>query len=765
MSQICAGFDCETTGTNLFHGDLPFMVCFTFNQPMPELAGSNQVTWEFPVDPVNRRVVYNLEDLTEIVWWLKRTDITWFLHNAQFDTRCIEKAIEALSQQICSQIDARGNDGADIVEAGEVLRFLESFDPEEFLNRCHDSHLMAHALDNRGSHGLKDLGIKWLNIGEDDREALQQQVEACRNFAESLGWAIASPQNCPFVTKKPNDGWWVMDMWLPAAIYEYLREKENLTDYEAALFTALSLPDGNFNNFCNVYCLTDTERTLWLALFLLEQLTNTSVATENIFGLIEKVSLYPGYELNRQQLPVAYHMSSHGLPLLADRLDSEQKRLREQAVRFDRGARNILNVLDLNLNSPEQVAQALSHEFNIDINRFTADGKLTVDKDEAEGFYRETQSTLEYISQNPDDYRNVLRSVLLQSGSITPDPSPQNAQLVESEFQRAIAHFAKLRDFLYCFMGFKKCNKAANSDLANYRHRMLAKRATNSAGETLNLILYYVLHTLYNIVGTDTTRYSSQDPNAQNIGKGKGIIIEAIKALGLSLRSIFGPRPGRKQYYLDGRQLQVVIAAYTSGVPKLRAAVERGEDLHEFTQKELAVVLGVPYDPEDEAQRGIAKNCNFGYLFGAGEDKTDTTAHMPGLFPKLVELFPEARDRIKKDIAFVRDHGYIMAGPYKLAPAPDKAYSATVYKIQGLEGVIMKTAMRTLWEGTRGTDYHLFINVHDEIGLDVPENDDPQFLPWAVSCIEQAGLKFGIPVKAEVKVVTTNWAEGKKVAL
>lgn len=775
MKPITAGFDCETTGVSLFHGDLPFMACFTFNQPMPELNGHNQITWEWPVDPKTRIPIYDPDDLVEIVQWLSRTDITWFLHNAKFDVRCIEMAIRSWA------------DRPALAEPGLIKLSIPDFDPEEFLNRCHDTHLMSHAIDNRGSHGLKDLGIRYLNIGEDDREFLQQQVESLIPFANSLNWKIACPQNCPHVAKKPDDGWWVMDMWIPQAVEKCINDTmipcpvvsgaflhtDVTVRYLHSIHPSLYVIDPatkrvSIQNLCNVYCLRDTDRTILLGEFLLHQLENTYVEREipsrstdpfqaqtfNVF----QVNLMPAYELNRQQLPVAYHMESHGLPVLKDKLDSERIRLRDLAAKFEHGAKSILEVIELNLNAPAQVASILSYKFGIEIERETATGDLTIDKDEAEGFYRQTQEYLEFVYHNPSHYDEAI-------------------------VQKAV----KLRDFLYCYMGFKKCNKAASTDLASYTRKLQSKPywgqyatwSVNPEVEDALLtaikpmpldsyfdnLLVYILHTLYNIVGTDTVRYSSQDPNSQNIGKGKGILVEAIKALGLSLRGVFGPPPGRKFYAIDGKQLQVVIAAYTSGVPALRAAVERGDDLHEFTHKELCNILRTPFDPNDELTRGLAKNCNFGYLFGAGEEKTDTTAHMPGLYPMLVQLFPEARDRIKQDIKYVREHGYIMAGPYKLAPPPDKPYSATVYKVQGLEGVIIKTAMRTIWEGTRDTDYHLFLNVHDEILLDVPEKDNPGFLPWCVKAIEDAGLQYGIPCKADVKVITTNWSEGRKVSL
>jgi DNA polymerase I-like protein with 3'-5' exonuclease and polymerase domains len=557
---------------------------------------------------------------------------------------------------------------------------------------------MSFAYDNQGSHALKDLGIKYLNIDEDDKEALKTQVMACRKLADMLGWKIANAENQPYTVGSKGKEYWAADMWLPAAVRRWL----DANPQEVHLLN--SLPDMNpFVNLCNIYCLRDTERTLYLGQFLEEQFNKT-----------DEVNLWDSYELNRKQLPVIWGMEEHGLPVLMDKIDSEQSRLNELANTFKVQARTISGYWDLNLNSPQQVARVLLGRFNYVVPRTTANDELTIDKDEAEELYDEVDK-----------------------------------QIVMGGRNDLIA----FREFLFCYMGYKKCTKASDQDLARYK-RMAIK--TDDGRHTI--------HFSYNPSGADTGRYSSD--GSQNIGKGKNVFNERIKALGLNLRAVFGPGKGSGKKWIsnDGKQLQVVIAAFTSNEKALMNAVLRGDDLHDFTQIELAKVLGRAYDPKDDGQRTLAKTCNFTYLFGGGEGKVDSTAHYPGLYPLLRELFPDAHRQIRTDIKFLKEHGYIMAGPVRLHVPSDAPYSATVYRIQGLEAVIIKHAMRLMWERTYYNDFpfDLILSVHDDILNEVPIDCHPDLPYWYSQCIEEAGLVYGIPCKSDIKIIETDWASGTK---
>lgn len=652
-------FDCETTGAAHFHGDLPFMCCMTFDD-------GKQITWEWPVDPYTRIPQYDPADLVEIVSILSDPALTPIGHNVKFDVRCIEKAVDALSDQTNGFWDG-----------------IPAFSPESTLDRCHDTHLMSHAIDNTGSHGLKDLAIRYLDLGETDVVLLKNQVIEARKVGEMSGWKIACADAMPHMKKAPTDGWWIIDMWVPAAHWIVTQGIYGPKNAEP------------FNNLCKIYCLRDTERTLKLFFLFAAQL--------------EKEGLWNAYIRNQVCLAPTYHMEAWGISVDINTLLSEQQRFLQLSAMYDREAKTICGMPHLNLNAPEQKAQALAYKFSIVPDRITAIGKATIDKNELEILYQREE-------EKDEPNQELLR-------------------------------------FLFCLMARSKCQTAASSHLENYR-----MKAINYDG------IYY-LHSSINLVGTDTTRTSSSDPNSQNIGKGKSAFNEDIKDLDLNIRKVFGPSPGREWWSIDYKQLQVVIAAVLSGEQVLLDAISKGDDLHETTHKLLAKELGWVYNKEDDGQRTIAKNTNFGYLFGAGEKKIEATTHVRGLYPILCTIFKQAHKQIKADIKSARELGCVYAADYRLYIPTSTPYAATVYRVQSYEALIVKRALRYCYEylNSLDLDIHTIMIVHDELLFDAPLGTDIGILKTIQQLMEDAALAEGIPAKTSAKRITTNWAEGEKV--
>ncbi len=105
------------------------------------------------------------------------------------------------------------------------------------------------------------------------------------------------------------------------------------------------------------------------------------------------------------------------------------------------------------------------------------------------------------------------------------------------------------------------------------------------------------IHARFKPVGTDTGRFSSSDPNLQNVGRGEP-------------RSCFIARPGCVLVVADYSQIELRAAAALADEPRMLDAYERGADLHLQTAE---LVLGRPATKND---RQLAKAVNFGLLYG-----------------------------------------------------------------------------------------------------------------------------------------------------
>lgn len=108
------------------------------------------------------------------------------------------------------------------------------------------------------------------------------------------------------------------------------------------------------------------------------------------------------------------------------------------------------------------------------------------------------------------------------------------------------------------------------------------------------------VHARFWSVGTDTLRFSSSNPNLQQIPKDG--------------RCIIGNLPGMRIVSADYSQIEVHIAAEIAGDEKLKDILKSG-DVHRGVASQ---VFGIPPEEITDAQRRTAKAATFTLLFGGG---------------------------------------------------------------------------------------------------------------------------------------------------
>ena len=248
-----------------------------------------------------------------------------------------------------------------------------------------------------------------------------------------------------------------------------------------------------------------------------------------------------------------------------------------------------------------------------------------------------------------------------------------------------------------------------------------------------------VLHPNFNPTGTRTTRFSSSDPNLQNVAKRSAI----------PLRDIFIPRSGMVWLCIDYDQLELRILAKLAEIKKLQTAFVEGIDIHQQLADEIQV------------SRDAAKTVHYAAVYGAGHNKLDGMTGVLGIKTKMEKAYPEwvkfAREReqysLDKNRTFTR-------GGYPLVVPGDKAYTATNYVIQGTAGDILKEAMLNI--DREGFLKYLVLTIHDELVFEIPEK-----LIWLKdtlkNCMVKAGTKFGIHTPVDATLCKDHWGEGEKI--
>jgi len=324
----------------------------------------------------------------------------------------------------------------------------------------------------------------------------------------------------------------------------------------------------------------------------------------------------------------------------------------------------------------------------------------------------------------------------------------------------------KQHQFLSCYLSLKKYEKKLTS-LQSY------ERSRSASG--------YV-HPSFNITGTKTTRFSSKNPNAQNITKAGNPYEDDAPDIARwlraspSMRSCFGPPPDKWWVTADYSQLQLRIFAKITNEQEMMDAFDRGWDAHDFVARKIFNVP--PTEAPTKAQRRVAKNVNFGFVFGASPRKIESTAGIPGLWDTVTTLFPHAHEFIETTKATINEVGYVETlGSYPLelkshinkwTGREEKAAHAGVnYIVQGAEGVIVKRAM-ALCDAYLTSEYpegRIALQVHDELDFEVPVRLPKKHVRNLKDLMESAASHYGVKAPVEVNLITNRWDKELKIHL
>ena len=259
--------------------------------------------------------------------------------------------------------------------------------------------------------------------------------------------------------------------------------------------------------------------------------------------------------------------------------------------------------------------------------------------------------------------------------------------------------------------------------------RQLAKLKstyTDSLQEQINVKTGRV-HTSYSLVGAQTGRLSSTDPNLQNI--------PIRTEMGRQIRDAFVAEPGNVILSADYSQIELRLAAHIADVGPLREAFEQGEDIHARTAREM-------FGEVNRDTRGRAKTINFSILYGISRwglsKRLESTAEeAQQLIDAYFKRFPGISTYIQETTESVRENGFTetLFGRKCWFPrikSPNQAErqgserAAINAPIQGTSADIIKRAMVRMGPALTDARLHnvkMLLQVHDELVFELPEGD------------------------------------------
>jgi len=239
------------------------------------------------------------------------------------------------------------------------------------------------------------------------------------------------------------------------------------------------------------------------------------------------------------------------------------------------------------------------------------------------------------------------------------------------------------------------------------------------------------VHTSYSLVGAQTGRLSSTDPNLQNI--------PIRTEIGREIRQAFVAEPGNVLLAADYSQIELRLAAHMADVAPLREAFEAGEDIHARTAKEM-------FGEVDRDTRARAKTINFAILYGisrwglAGrlgieadeaQDLIDIYfARFPGIQRYIVSTLESVRERGYSETLFGRKTWFPRINSKNQAERQGSERAAVNAPIQGTSADIIKRAMARMGPvlaeaGLRPgapDGVRMLLQVHDELVFELPED-------------------------------------------
>ena len=235
------------------------------------------------------------------------------------------------------------------------------------------------------------------------------------------------------------------------------------------------------------------------------------------------------------------------------------------------------------------------------------------------------------------------------------------------------------------------------------------------------------VHTCYSLVGAQTGRLSSTEPNLQNI--------PIRTEIGRQIRECFVAEPGHVLLAADYSQIELRLAAHMADVPALKEAFAQGADIHARTAEEL-------FGRVDRDTRGRAKTINFAILYGISRwGLAARLAVSPdeaqAMISRYFERFPGIQRYIHDTLAGVRERGYsetlfgrkcwfprINAKAQAERQGSERA--AINAPIQGTCADIIKRAMVRMGPALAEaglSQTRMLLQVHDELVFELPEGD------------------------------------------
>ena len=272
------------------------------------------------------------------------------------------------------------------------------------------------------------------------------------------------------------------------------------------------------------------------------------------------------------------------------------------------------------------------------------------------------------------------------------------------------------------------------------------------------------VHTNYAQSVAATGRLASNEPNLQNI---------PIRTQeGRKVREAFIARSGCKLLSADYSQIELRIMAHIAQDPQLLEAFATGKDIHQATAAEI---FGITLEDVSSEQRRYAKVINFGLIYGMsayglasnlGIERAAAQSYIDkyfGRYPGVAKYMAQTRITAKEQGFVETVFGRRLWLPeihstngMRRQGAERAAINAPM---QGTAADLIKLSMIAVqaWLEEENLKTKLLLQVHDELVLEVPENE-LDLVQKQVNYLMVSVAKLRVPLEVGIGI-GDNWEE------
>lgn len=275
------------------------------------------------------------------------------------------------------------------------------------------------------------------------------------------------------------------------------------------------------------------------------------------------------------------------------------------------------------------------------------------------------------------------------------------------------------------------------------------------------------IHTHYNQTVTTTGRLSSSDPNLQNIP------IKTDFSNRIRAAFVASDKENYSILSADYSQIELRLLAHISGDKALIEAFKSNVDVHTLTASKI---FGVEPNSVTKEMRRKAKAVNFGIIYGQTRYGLSsalgiTPFEAQDFIDRYFRQYPKISQYMTNTLMEAHDAGYVetLFGRRRYLNEELNSRNAKIREfaeraainapLQGTSADLIKMAMVELDERLKNYRANILIQVHDELVLEV-HNDDIEPVSKIVLESMELGQPLNVPLEVGMKV-GKSWMETK----